>query len=305
MRIQLQKCLISANKMPQSEHYKQMKKESDVFTNKVAETKNSLSNVLDKLLLFQEIVLKNYPETKNLAQTESNVETENSDDEEIPSDSDEDENDDQYQDIDIVPQMKKRKLINYESEINARHNKYKKYRNDVIQKWHDKTRIAAVKSNTTQHSIITHIEHTLSDKTKLIERTQLKRSDYKILGVDSKEEEVGENAKEIEQVDEYNKEIFDDDDFYHQMLCELIEMKSADVTDPVQLGRQWIQLQNLRSKMKRKVDTRASKGRKIRYAVHSKLVNFMAPIDENLWTEEAKSELYSSLFGKNQPVMSV
>ncbi|VEN40434.1 unnamed protein product [Callosobruchus maculatus] len=305
MRIQLQKCLISANKMPQSQNYKQMKKESDVFTNKVGETKNSLCNVLDKLLLFQQIVLKNYPETKNLAELEGDAKTENSDDEEIPSDSENHENHDQSEDIATEPQVKKRKLINYESEIDARHNKYRKYRNEVIQKWHDKTRIAAIKSNAPQHSIISHIEHTLSDKAKLIKHTQLKRSDYKILGVESKKE-LEENAEEeVQQIDEYNTEIFDDDDFYHQMLRELIEMKSADVTDPVQLGRQWIQLQNLRSKMKRKVDTRASKGRKIRYAIHSKLVNFMAPIDENLWTDEAKSELYSSLFGKNQSVISV
>nr|CAH7738364.1 unnamed protein product [Callosobruchus chinensis] len=304
MRIQLQKCLISANKMPQFQSYEQMKKESDIFNNKVGETKNSLSNVLDKLLLFQQVVLKNYPETKNLAQSESDAKTENSDDEEIPSDSEDDENHDQHQDIDIEPQVKKRKLVDYESEIGARHNKYRTYRNEVIKKWHDKTRIAAIKSNAPQHSIISHIEHTLSDKSKLIKRTQLKRSDYKILGVDSKKE-IEDNTKEVEQIDEYNTEIFDDDDFYHQMLRELIEMKSADVTDPVQLGRQWIQLQNLRSKMKRKVDTRASKGRKIRYAIHSKLVNFMAPIDENLWTDEAKTELYSSLFGKNQSVISV
>jgi protein AATF/BFR2 len=49
--------------------------------------------------------------------------------------------------------------------------------------------------------------------------------------------------------------------------------------------------------MKRKIDTRATKGRKIRYAVHSKLVNYMAPVSQNLCTEEAKTELYNSLFG--------
>ncbi|CAH1954853.1 unnamed protein product [Acanthoscelides obtectus] len=303
MRIQLQKCLIAANKMPQPQNYQRMKKESgQEFTEKVVETKNSLSNALDKLLLFQQLALKTYPETKNLAHTKGDDKTDHDDDdEEIPSDT---EGEEEAQDIDEEPQVKKRKLINYESEIDARHNKYKEYRNSVIQKWHDKTRIAAIKSNIHQHSIISHIEHTLSDKTKLIKRTQLKRSNYRIVGEESKQQSEENPSEVVVHVDEYNTEIFDDDDFYHQMLRELIEMKSADVTDPVQLGRQWIQLQNLRSKMKRKVDTRASKGRKIRYAVHSKLVNFMAPIDENLWTDEAKTELYSSLFGKNQPVIA-
>lgn len=106
-------------------------------------------------------------------------------------------------------------------------------------------------------------------------------------------------TKNLEQqvgVDEHDPEIFDDSDFYHQMLRELIEFRSADVTDPVQLGRQWVQLQSMRSKMKRSIDTRATKGRKIRYAVHSKLVNFMAPTDESKWTDEAKTDLYNSLF---------
>lgn len=56
--------------------------------------------------------------------------------------------------------------------------------------------------------------------------------------------------------------------------------------------------------MKRKIDTRATKGRKIRYTIHSKLVNFMAPYTQETWTDEAKNELYSSLFGqiKNKTV---
>jgi len=50
--------------------------------------------------------------------------------------------------------------------------------------------------------------------------------------------------------------------------------------------------------MKRKIDTRSTKGRKLRYNVHTKLVNFMAPIDQSTWSEEAKKDLYNSLFGK-------
>jgi protein AATF/BFR2 len=60
--------------------------------------------------------------------------------------------------------------------------------------------------------------------------------------------------------------------------------------------RQWVALQKYRSKMKRKIDTRATKGRKIRYTVIPKLVNFMAPCDKGIWSEEAKDELFSSLF---------
>lgn len=51
--------------------------------------------------------------------------------------------------------------------------------------------------------------------------------------------------------------------------------------------------------MKRKIDTRRTKGRKIKFDVHPKLINFMAPVDVDRWEESAINELYSSIFGKN------
>ena len=42
------------------------------------------------------------------------------------------------------------------------------------------------------------------------------------------------------------------------------KMNYAESADPVAMGRQWLALQRLRSKVKKKVDTKASKGRKIR-----------------------------------------
>lgn len=305
MRIQLQKCLVAANKMPLSHKYKEIKKEmGNEFSEKVAETKSNLGNLLDKFLLLQNLVQKKYPETKKLGKNNEKEPVE-PDDEEIPSDTedeaeapsdDDDENEDK-------PVTKKRKLTSdYEKDISENFKLYKPYRNEVIQKWHEKTRLIVMKNNSSSQSIVDHIEHTLSDRAKLVKRTQLRRSDYNIIGEDPENQstENEENNSRINQI--YNKEIFDDDDFYHQLLRELIEMKSADLTDPVQLGRQWVQLQNLRSKMKRKIDTKATKGRKIRYTVHTKLVNFMAPIDHTTWTDQAKDELYSSLFGKKQVV---
>ena len=51
-----------------------------------------------------------------------------------------------------------------------------------------------------------------------------------------------------------------------QLLRDLIERKMnySESADPVAMGRQWLALQKLRSKVKKKVDTKASKGRKIR-----------------------------------------
>ncbi|XP_066245948.1 protein AATF-like [Euwallacea similis] len=296
LRIQMQKCLLSMNKMPQEIHYKEMSLESEEFKTKSKQTQKSISNVLDKLLTLQTLMVKKFPETKKLRNSASKQENE---DEEITSSS-EDEQDEEL-DSELRP-TKKCRLTDYEDDISSFHTNYKQYRNQVIENWNTKTRLSVTKNSGQSQSVVSQIEHILGDKEKLIKKTQLKRSEFRILGQEE-EDKIIEESNEVngdlkQLLEEYNSEIFDDTDFYHQLLRELIEVKSADITDSVQLGRQWIQLQNLRSKMKRKIDTRATKGRKIRYAVHSKLVNFMAPMDNQSWTEEAKNELYSSLFGK-------
>lgn len=51
-------------------------------------------------------------------------------------------------------------------------------------------------------------------------------------------------------------------------------------------------------KVKKPVDTKASKGRKMRYTVQEKLQNFMAPDDVGSWGERQRAELFGSLFGR-------
>lgn len=53
-------------------------------------------------------------------------------------------------------------------------------------------------------------------------------------------------------------------------------------------------------KIKKEVDRRASKNRKIRYVVHEKLVSFMTPAD-NLSLQEGRESILRSLFGQ-QPL---
>ena len=48
----------------------------------------------------------------------------------------------------------------------------------------------------------------------------------------------GESKVKVDgNIKDYDEEIYDDDDFYHQMLRELIEKKTTDVNDPVALSR--------------------------------------------------------------------
>lgn len=139
------------------------------------------------------------------------------------------------------------------------------------------------------------IENSLLGKNEMIRRTQLYRGDYDVYGIDKSK--VLEGNADGTSTELQLPEIFDDSEFYHQLLRELIEYKSNTDENQTEITKKFIELQKVRSKMKKKVDTRASKGRKIRYIVHNKLVNYMPPKDTSDYTDEARSELYSSLFG--------
>jgi protein AATF/BFR2 len=189
--------------------------------------------------------------------------------------------------------MKKSRLVEYADKIENNYNSYSNFRNQVLQKWHDRTKnLKDTKNPATNLSIMTKIENALLNKGEMIRKSQLYRGDYDIYGVENPKESENSTG-ELELT-----EIYDDSDFYHQLLRELIEFKSNSGDNQAEITQKFIELQKVRSKMKKKVETRASKGRKIRYNVHNKLVNFMPPRDESEWTDEAKTELFNSLFGK-------
>ena len=129
------------------------------------------------------------------------------------------------------------------------------------------------------------------DKERLIKRTQLKRSVFEICGKTDTENDEGKKSLEDmkdRHLKDYDEEIFDDQDFYNQLMRELIDRQTSNVLDPVELSRKSIELQNLRNKNKKKVDTKASKGRKIKFDVHKPMVNFMAPIFKCQMSDDAR-----------------
>ncbi|KAI8806838.1 apoptosis-antagonizing transcription factor [Cladochytrium replicatum] len=145
------------------------------------------------------------------------------------------------------------------------------------------------------------IRRVMSDRDRILKRTRLRRGDYKVLG---KKEEGGDGDFVGGAVDarlaDYDNEIFDDTDFYEQLLKEFIDSRMTDVDDPLAISMKWAQLRRAQKRRKKKhgveVDTKASKGRKVRYDVHEKLANFMAPIPKGNWHEEMIEELFSGLF---------
>ncbi|KAF9462949.1 apoptosis-antagonizing transcription factor [Collybia nuda] len=133
-----------------------------------------------------------------------------------------------------------------------------------------------------QKSITKLIDETLEDSKKLLSRTRVRRSGGARLG-------TSETVIEDE-----DPSIFDDTDFYQQLLRDVIDARGNPNGD----DDGWIVAQR-QKKSKKKVDTKASKGRKIRYEIHEKLQNFMVPVPViGAWHEEQTDELFTSLLGR-------
>lgn len=197
--------------------------------------------------------------------------------------------------------------------LEKRHDGVKKFRDSTLTMWQEKTAMTTAKSfHAFDTPILEQISLILADRQRLVNRTRTNRQSLVVLGKrkiveeeksDDEElqdgESMGKRKKDRLQESQLDDQIFDDSDFYQHLLRELIERKSSQITDSQALGKQMVQLHKLRIKNKRKVDTRASKGRKVRYDTHQKLIGFCASVTTpSSMPDSARDELFKSLFGQ-------
>jgi len=249
VRIQLQKIMCKVNQLPQLEQFEAVKNveagEMDTvpYKHTLKNAQASVSSALDELM-----------GVKTLLARQTRAGPSGSDDESEPHPS----------------PAKKMKLKEYSVHLAEDFESRLGYRDATIDKWNDKTQLASSGSKQSfaafELSTLKQISHILSDKSRLVKRTQLKRSNYQIVGKETPPPQEGEEEEGATESGDHDAEIFDDDDFYHQLLRDLIEKKAGagGGGEGGDLGQKWLQIQKLRSKSKRKVDTRASKGRRIR-----------------------------------------
>lgn len=124
------------------------------------------------------------------------------------------------------------------SEISPLDTTFIPFRNQTIEKWNNKVQMASgtpshKKFKAINQSVLSQIKQILGDKDRLIKRTQLKRSEYRPLGEPTKHEENEENGERQDNkadahLSNHDTEIFDDNDYYQQLLKELIESRMAD-----------------------------------------------------------------------------
>ncbi|RSM06640.1 Protein BFR2 [Fusarium ambrosium] len=93
--------------------------------------------------------------------------------------------------------------------------------------------------------------------------------------------------------------IYDDADFYQVLLKELVDQRTVDGSSASAGAVPTVMLTAAKEvKTRKNVDRKASKGRKMRFTVHEKLQNFMAPEDRRAWEQEAIDRFFGTLFGR-------
>ncbi|KAH9518795.1 hypothetical protein Btru_006297 [Bulinus truncatus] len=325
-RIALQKMVAACNRLPQADTWLDFNQDNN-FRTEANNVHSSVRKLMSALLELQASLLTT---TQGSSQTNGGTSADSDEEITSESETEENGapkklkngmgSDEEEMNLDVSSQAQqgkkqKRKLTLEEMEdtISKRHKDFQSFRNNTLSKWDEKTRLAHVKIKAKnfaafEMSVLKQIEQVLANRERLVRRLHQQRSFYRILGQHETSSNVNEGDKDtIEDWDDeqdvelklkqkskqelpLNTEIIDDSDFYHVCLRDLIEMKQNEETDPVTASRQWLEIQRLRNKQKRKVDTKASKGRKIRYNVKEKLKNFMTPYDRSVWSDEQNLE---------------
>ncbi|KAF7851648.1 hypothetical protein BT93_L3305 [Corymbia citriodora subsp. variegata] len=271
LRFLLQKAFSSSNRLPQ-EPVRSTFCELDENVNKayvdvIASTKETLGCILE----LQEALLENNPAIAqsiedNSAQSKRQLEGNKSNN---------GHTDDEW------------------SQISQMHRRMAHFRDKSVDKWHRKTQVttgaAAMKNklHAFNQNISEQVSTYMRDPSRMVKQMQQRRSTLGIFG--SVPEHVDNTNKE-EANAEGDSELLDDAEFYQQLLKEFFE-----TIDPTSSEAAFYALRRLQTKKRKVVDRRASKSRKIRYHVHEKIVNFMAPQAMNIPPMAPK--LFENLFG--------
>lgn len=160
--------------------------------------------------------------------------------------------------------------------------------NDILNAYSRKTDLAAGTKSGSQakkfravnQDILAQVESVLVDPQRVKRKAHVPVDRVEASGSTSNEEDAAEDV-----LDEL---MYDDSDFYQQLLKEFIESGG---------GSQDAPLQRAHRKKKKLVNRKASKGRQLRFNVHPKLENFMFP-EPYPKPEMDVDELFRSLFGQ-------
>ncbi|KAM3197364.1 hypothetical protein ACQJBY_072805 [Aegilops geniculata] len=177
-------------------------------------------------------------------------------------------------------------------QVQKLHTRITPFRNTEIDKWQRKTQVttgaAALKGklHAFNQNISDQIAGYMRDPSRMINRMYLRKSDVGVFGESAAEPATTVEGKDVEG----DPELIDDSEFYHQLLKEFLESCDNGASESA-----FYALRKKQNKKRKLVDRRASKSRKIRYSVHEKIANFMAPVP--MTVPPMASKLFENLFG--------
>lgn len=163
------------------------------------------------------------------------------------------------------------------------------HRRKVLDKWSNKVRDSSAAVSTRRlvdnkfQTLLSVLDDQMMNKDKLVKKVRVPRSCA-----------PAQAARKVAE----DQAIYDDADFYQLLLKELVDQRSVDTEAGGQgvATVRWAALKE--AKTRKQVDRKASKGRKLRFTVHEKLQNFMAPEDRRSWEEHAVDRFFGTLFGQ-------
>ncbi|CAH1423469.1 unnamed protein product [Lactuca virosa] len=175
------------------------------------------------------------------------------------------------------------------------------FRDMSVDKWQRKTQVTSGIKNKFQafnQNISEQVAFYMRDPSRMIKGMQQRRSVVPLFG----------NVTNGDG----DPELLDDSEFYQQLLREFFETINPESSAEARIALKRLQaqqpafyaLKSLQTKKRKIVDRRASKSRKIRYHIHEKIVNFVAP--ESVKMPPMAPKLFENLFGlKTQKLASV
>ena len=293
LRISMQSLVSSANRFPQPDIYPLYKQKIlknkntnanfDTTLNDVMETMSSLLNIQSTLISRNNNVEKNLKKNNKKRMRKQGNADDGSSSSSSNSSSDDDDDDDSNNVNNEIDRMWK--TINETNQDIFNHDR------EIIDNWDEKIRLQSSASHkalkAVNRTVISQIDALMADKDKIIQRTRTHSVPVKVIG---KNDDNNDNSDNILQDDQ----VYDDNDFYQMQLKEFIS--SSSIND-VERSRLETKVSFKLKKTKRTVDTKASKGRRLKFTPHSKLLNFMAPQPQEECMIDAEG-LIGSLFEK-------
>ncbi|CCK73013.1 rRNA-processing protein BFR2 KNAG_0M01600 [Huiozyma naganishii CBS 8797] len=229
---------------------------------------------------------------------------------------------------------KKRKHDSVENQTEYLNKELKDYRDTVLHKWSQKIDstsgnkvLSSNKFKAINQPANVQVENQLGDIPRLVKRTRLNRrnvvpinfaSDWEkgeLSLIDATNQPAAQQTQEDEEenldipqnYDPRRKDnvsldtvenpyIFDDEDFYRVLLNDLIDKKlSSNVNSEAAITLK----SSTNNKMKKNIDTKASKGRKLNFSIQDPIVSYEAPVNNGYkWSDEQIDEFFNGLLGQ-------